>query len=146
MAIAFMPIKWMNTQKGVSGITLSCYTKTISNNLFRQKFPHCLLNNVIMSNEYPNESVFLISLYCMKMVHHWPKGLLIGHCAVLFGPYGTVNCLLIGSRCIHNGAHKDHIWANLDNASRRTCIKNSGMSHGLITGVWLQDLNFCCLE
>ena len=45
------------------------------------------------------------------MVHHWPKELLIWH-SFLFGPDGTVNydyivtnSLLIGFKCIPNGAH-----------------------------------------
>ena len=53
------------------------------------------------------------------MAHHWPKELLIWHCTVLsLGPDGAVNydyiitnsinSLLIGSRCIPNGAHTNH--------------------------------------
>ena len=30
----------------------------------------------------------------------------------------SINCLLIGSRCIPNGAHTNHCWANLAHASK----------------------------
>ena len=35
----------------------------------------------------------------------------------------SINSLLIGSRCIPNGAHTNHFWANLAHASK--LIKNS---------------------
>ena len=67
------------------------------------------------------------------MAHHWPKDL-IWHCTVLsLWAIGAVNyddfitttikSLLIGSRCIPNGAHTNYCWANLAHASK--CIKNS---------------------
>ena len=34
----------------------------------------------------------------------------------------NINCLLIGSKCIPNGAHTNHCWANLAHASKH--IKN----------------------
>ena len=34
----------------------------------------------------------------------------------------SINCLLIGSRCIPNGAHTNHCWTNLAQASKH--IKN----------------------
>ena len=53
------------------------------------------------------------------MVHHWPKELLIGTAQFsLFGPDGvsnydyivtnSINCLLIGLRCLPDGAHTNH--------------------------------------
>ena len=39
----------------------------------------------------------------------------------------SINSLLIGSRCIHNGSHTKHCWANFTHASR--CIKNSGTKY-----------------
>ena len=49
----------------------------------------------------------------------------------LFGPDGTdyiitksINSLLFGSRCIPNGTHTNHCWANLAHASKG--IKNYG--------------------
>ena len=63
------------------------------------------------------------------MVHHWPKGLLIRYCTVLSEPDGAVNyncivtnsinSLLIGSRCIPNGAHTSDCSANSFHASKR---------------------------
>ena len=48
----------------------------------------------------------------------------------LFGPVNcdyivsnSINCLLIGSRCIPNGTHTKHCWANLAHASKH--IKDS---------------------
>ena len=35
----------------------------------------------------------------------------------------SINCLLIGSRCIPNGSHTNYCWANLAHSSKR--IKNS---------------------
>ena len=73
---------------------------------------------------YMYVSVFLISLYGAPLSQR------ASYLALLFGPDGTVNydyivtnSLLIGSRCIPNGAHTNHCRANLAHASKR--IKNS---------------------
>ena len=70
------------------------------------------------------------------MAHHWLKELLIWHCTVLsLGQMAqlimiilslTVLTLfkLIGSRCIPNGTHTGHYWANLAHSSK--LIKNYG--------------------
>ena len=53
------------------------------------------------------------------MVHHWPKELPIWHFTVLslsasgvvnydYVVTNSINCLLIGSRCIPNDAHTNH--------------------------------------
>ena len=59
------------------------------------------------------------------MAHHWPKELLIWHCAVNYDYIvsNSINSWLIGSRCILNGTHTNHFWANLAQASK--VIKNS---------------------
>ena len=71
-------------------------------------------------------SSVLISLYGAKSFSY-------GATCSLFGPDGAVNYdyivtnsindLLISSRCIPNGSHTNHCWANLAHASKR--IKNS---------------------
>ena len=74
--------------------------------------------------------MFLISLYGIPLTQR------VSHLALhssLFGPDGAVNydyivtnsinSLLIGSRCILNGAHTNHFWVNLAQTSK--LIKNS---------------------
>ena len=61
-------------------------------------------------------TVFVINSYGAR--YHWPKELLIWHCTVLSLASGaisydcivtnSINCLLIGSRCIPNGTHTNY--------------------------------------
>ena len=61
------------------------------------------------------------------IAHHWPKELLIWQRTVNYDYIITnsINCLLIVSRCISNGVHTNHCWANLAHISKR--LKNSYM-------------------
>ena len=78
--------------------------------------------------------VFLISSYSASTpLAHWSSYL--AQYSSLFGPDGafnydfnvtnSINCLLIGSRCLSNGTHAGHCWANLAYASKH--IKNSNV-------------------
>ena len=70
-----------------------------------------------------------------KIIWHTigPKSLLFGTAQFSLWASGTINydyiltnsinSLLIGSRCILNGAHTNHFWANLAQTSK--LIKNS---------------------
>ena len=74
--------------------------------------------------------VFLISLYGTPL---FQRASYLALHSSLFGPDGTVNYVLIGSRCIPNGIHSNHCRANLAHASKR--IKNSGLQLVLLAGV-----------
>ena len=73
------------------------------------------------------QSAFLISSYGAPLAQR--ASYLALHSS-LFGPVNcdyivsnSINCLLIGSRCIPNGTHTKHCWANLAHASKH--IKDS---------------------
>ena len=60
----------------------------------------------------------------------------------------SINSLLIGSRCIPNGAHTNHCRANLAHASKR--IKNCDVYVLYIIvsidcGIWYPDANILCI-
>ena len=90
------------------------------------------------------------------MAHHWSKELLIWHCTILslFRPVdavnyeytyivtNSINSLLISSRCIPNGAHTNHCWANwpmLQNVSKTLFMM---ISKDVITGIFFFHI-FC---
>ena len=94
-------------------------------------------------------TVFLISLYDAPLAQR--ASYLALHSS-LFGPDGAVNydyivtnsinSQLIGLRCIPNGTHTDHCWANLAHASK--LIKNSASWPIYIVQhkVWLTEFPF----
>ena len=100
-------------------------------------------NYIIIRGEYNyinSKSMFLISLYGAPLAQ---KASYLALHSSLFEPVArlimilfvtnSINCLLIGSRCIPNGAHTNHFWPNLVNASK-LCSK---WIH-----LYLQEYNF----
>ena len=73
----------------------------------------------------PYNSVFLINPYGAPLAQR------ASYLTLYSSLSGTVNhdyivtkSLFIGSRCIPNGTHTNHCWANLAHASKHMCIKN----------------------
>ena len=78
-----------------------------------------------MRNRNGLGTVFLISSYGAPLAQRASN---LAQHSFLFGPDGAVNYdyivtnsvnpLLIGSKCISNGTHTNHCWANLAHASK----------------------------
>ena len=87
--------------------------------------PIQMSNDINIIHNYYNLFVYYVYKYCL----FYTCVILLWH--VGEGPVPTVlvtnsiNCLLIGSRCISTGAHTNHCWANLARVSK--LIKNSVM-------------------
>ena len=80
-------------------------------------------------------TVFLISLYGTSLSQRgsylalhgslWASGI-VNYDYILTN---SINCLLIGSRCIPNDAHTNHFWANLVHASKYIKTSRSVLSY-----------------